>query len=202
VSSLKKNFAAGILTLIPIAATYLIFRWLFETFDGLLAPVSDRAFGRHLPGIGLIFSLLLVLAVGALSTNVFGKKILAYLSKILENIPLVKSVYSGARQMVLALAPSGRGLKRVVLVEFPRKGVYSIGFVTSRAAREEAAEAGGGRWVTVLIPAALNPTSGIVIVVPEEELVEPGFSVEEGVKLVVSGGFVAPERFVAGAKFR
>jgi len=201
VSSLRRNFVAGILTLIPIAATYLIFRWLFETFDGLLAPVADRAFGRHLPGIGLVFSLLLVIVVGALSSNVFGKKILAYLSKILENIPLVKSVYSAARQMVLALAPSGRGLTRVVLVEYPRRGLYSIGFVTSRTAREKG-EGTGGRWVTVLIPAALNPTSGMLIVVPEDELVDPGFSVEEGVKLVVSGGFVAPDRIVAGAKFR
>jgi uncharacterized membrane protein len=197
VSALKRNFATGILTLVPIAVTYLLFRWLFDFFDGILAPVADRAIGRHVPGLGLIFSLLLVVAVGALASNLLGKKLLAYLAKILENIPLVKSVYSAARQMVTALSPTGRGLTRVVLVEYPRKGIYSVGFVTSRAPWGN----GPGEFgkVCVLIPAALNPTSGVMVVVPEAELVDPGFSVEEGVRLVVSGGFVSPEKLRAGA---
>jgi uncharacterized membrane protein len=197
-SRLKRDFVAGILTLIPIVLTFWVFRFLFDFFDGLLAPVADQAFGRHVPGLGLLFSLLLVLGAGAVSSNVVGKKILAYVTKILENTPLVKSVYSAARQMVSAVSPSGRGLTRVVLVEYPRKGIYSIGFVTSR---EPWRGPGGGDLsrVTVLIPAALNPTSGMVVVVPEAELIEAGFTVEEGVKLIVSGGFVAPETRKAGA---
>jgi uncharacterized membrane protein len=197
-SRLKRDFVAGILTLIPIVLTFWVFRFLFAFVDGLLSPVADQAFGRHVPGLGLLFSLLLVLGAGAVSSNVAGKKILAYVTKILENTPLVKSVYSAARQMVSAVSPSGRGLTRVVLVEYPRKGIYSIGFVTSR---EPWSGPGGGDLarVTVLIPAALNPTSGMVVIVPEAELIEAGFTVEEGVKLIVSGGFVAPETRKAGA---
>lgn len=195
---LKRNFLTGILTLIPLVLTFWVFRFLFDFFDGLLAPVADRTFGRHIPGLGLFFSLLLVLAVGAVASNVAGKKILAYVTKILENTPLVKSVYSAARQMVSAVSPTGRGLTKVVLVEYPRKGIYSIGFVTSRDAWVGPG-AGATARVTVLIPAALNPTSGMVVLVPEEELIEAGLTVEEGVKLIVSGGFVAPEAPRAGA---
>ena len=195
---LRRSFLTGILTLIPLVLTFWVFRFLFDFFDGLLAPVADQALGRHIPGLGLVFSLLLVLAVGAVATNVAGKKILAYVTKILENTPLVKSVYSAAKQLVSAVSPSGRGLTRVVLIEYPRKGIYSIGFVTSR---EPWSGPGGGNGarVTVLIPAALNPTSGMVVVVPEAELIEAGLTVEEGVKLIVSGGFVAPENPKAGA---
>ncbi len=191
-AGLRRSFLAGILTLVPLIVTYWVFRFLFNFFDGLLAPLADRTFERHVPGLGLVFSLLLVLSVGAIASNMVGKKILAYVSKILENTPLVKTVYSAAKQMVSALSPAGGGLKRVVLVEYPRKGVYSIGFLTSRAGWQFPSSE-GRKWVSVLIPAALNPTSGMVVVVPEEDLLDPGFSVEEGVKLVVSGGFVAPE---------
>jgi len=197
-SGLKRSFLTGILTLVPLIVTFWVFRFLFNFFDGLLAPVADRAFGRHLPGLGLAFSLLLVLSVGAVASNMLGKKILAYVSKILENTPLVKTVYTAAKQMVSAISPAGGGLKRVVLVEYPRKGIYSIGFLTSSGGWQiPSAEA--RKWVSVLIPAALNPTSGMVVLVPEEELLDPGFSVEEGVKLVVSGGFVAPGKIAAGA---
>jgi len=197
-NALRRNLVTGILTLLPLAVTYWVFRFLFNFFDGLLGPAADRALGRHMPGVGLVFSLLLVLAVGAVASNVAGKKILAYLSKILENTPLVKSVYTASRQMVTALSPGGGGLKRVVLIEYPRRGAHSVGFLTSRVGWKLA---GSDRnWVAVLVPAALNPTSGFVVIVPEDELLDPGFSVEEGVKLVVSGGFVPPEKKNAGAK--
>ena len=198
-NALRRSFAAGILTLLPLALTYWFFRILFNFFDGLLGPAADRALGRHLPGVGLVVSILLILAVGAVASNVAGKKILAYVSKILENTPLVKSVYTASRKMVTALSPTGGGLKRVVLIEDPRRGTYAIGFLTSRL---DSMFPGGSdrKWVAVLVPAALNPTSGMVVVVPEEELVDPGFSVEEGVKLIVSGGFVSPEKKDAGAK--
>ena len=197
-NALRRSFVTGILTLLPLALTYWFFRFLFNFFDGLLGPAADRAIGRHLPGVGLVVSILLILAVGAVASNVAGKKILAYVSKILENTPLVKSVYTASRQMVTALSPGGGGLKRVVFVEYPRRGVFAVGFVTSRL--DWRSPAGSDRkWVSVLIPAALNPTSGIVVVVPEDELLDPGFSVEEGVKLVVSGGFVSPGKNSAGA---
>ena len=194
--ALKRWFLAGILTLIPILLTYGIFRFLFLFFDGLLAPVADRALGRHIPGLGLLYSLALVLAVGAITSNVAGKKILAYVSKILENTPLVKTVYSASRQMVSALRPTGRGLTRAVLVEYPRKGVFSVGFVTSR---DLVGGPQGPRLAAVLIPAALNPTSGMVVLVPEGDLIDAGFSVEDGIKLIVSGGFAAPETRKTGA---
>jgi len=192
VTALRRYFVAGLLTLVPLAVTYWIFRFLFNFFDGLLGPAADETLGRHVPGVGVVFSLLAILAVGAIASNVAGKKILAYLSKILENTPLVKSVYSASKQMVAALSPAGGGLKRVVLIEYPRKGVYAIGFLTSRMTWR--APGSDRNWVSVLVPAALNPTSGFVVIVPEEELQDPGFSVEEGVKLVVSGGFVAPDQ--------
>jgi uncharacterized membrane protein len=196
-NALKRNFVTGILTLLPLAVTWWVFRFLFNFFDGLLGPSADRALGRHVPGVGLVFSFLAILAVGAVASNVAGKKILAYLSKILENTPLVKSVYTASRQMVAALSPAGGGLNRVVLIEYPRKGAYAIGFLTSRAPWR--IPGSDRNWAAVLVPAALNPTSGVVIIVPEEELLDPGISIEEGVKLVVSGGFVSPEKKNAGA---
>jgi uncharacterized membrane protein len=192
VSALKRDFAAGVLTLLPIVVTVWLFRVLFNLFDGLASPYLDRAVGRHIPGLGIAFSLLLVLSVGAVSSNVAGKKLFAIVEKILENIPLVKSIYASAKQLVGAIAgPGRRSLTRVVFVEYPRRGIYSLGFVTSHAPWKRQAGLPENA-VSVLIPAALNPTSGVMVIVPADELIDPGFSVEEGIKLTVSGGFVAP----------
>src|SRR5574340_778216 len=119
IRALRRYFVTGVLTLIPFAVTYWIFRFLFEIFDGLLGPVVARVLHRHVPGAGIAFSLVLVVVCGALVSNMAGKKALAYVAGFLENIPLVKTVYSAARQMVSALSPAGRGLTRVVLVEYP-----------------------------------------------------------------------------------
>ena len=151
-NALRRNLVTGVLTLLPLAVTWWIFRFLFNFFDGLLGPAAERALGRHVPGVGLVFSFLAILAVGAVASNVAGKKILAYLSKILENTPLVKSVYTASRQMVTALSPAGGGLNRVVLIEYPRQGTYAIGFLTSRVSWR--IPGSDRNWVAVLVPAA------------------------------------------------
>jgi len=150
-------------------------RWsLTRAVDAL--SESARQAGR--PG--------LVWLVGLLSTNFVGKKFLEVFDRVLENLPLVKSVYSASKQLVDAVSPKGRrSFRRVVLVEFPKKGTFALGFVTGGGVG-----ALGQGTASVYVPTAINPTSGFVVFVREDEVVDAGLTVEEGLKLVVSGGVV------------
>ena len=206
---LRQTLLTGLLVLLPLFITVWLLTVLFHLVDGVITPWVRRAFlltGVPLfeepafldyatPAIGLIITLLLIYVAGLLSANLIGVRLLAAFDRLMLRIPVVRAVYGGSKQLMDALNPKGkRSFTRVVLVEYPRKGVYTVGFVT----RDEIPTLtldGSEPMSAVFLPTTPNPTSGWVAVLPRRELITLPLTVEEGVKLVVSGGIVMPERW-------
>ncbi len=187
---LRRYFLAGILALAPVTITAWLLLKIFRTVDGWLRPVFTRAFGFEIPGVGFVTTILLVLAVGAFASNVIGRQFLAVLEKLFQRVPLASRIYIAVKQIGDSVIGSQKNLfQRVVLFEWPRRGVWSMGFVTGR---HEGPWFPGRPHCHVFLPTTPNPTSGYLLFVPEEDLIDLDMSVEDGLKLVISGGAVAP----------
>ncbi len=184
----RRHMTAGLLVIVPMAVTAAVLKFLFGVFDGWMQPLATRLFGQPIPGLGLLVTLVLIWVTGVLSANFAGKKLLELFDRLLENLPLVKTVYTASKQLVEAVSPGGRrAFRRVVLVEFPKKGTFALGFVTGDGLGPLP-----GDMLSIYVPTALNPTSGFLVFARESDILDPRLSVEEGVKLVVSGGVVRP----------
>jgi len=204
---LRKKFFTGLVVLLPLFITLWLFSALFHLVDGTITPWVRRlltftaveVFTRPsfiaylIPLIGVMITVGIIYATGVLSTNVFGVRILRGFDRLMLRIPVVRAVYGGSRQLMEALSPKGkRTFSEVVLVEYPRGGCFTLGFVT----RDRVPDLVPGRSETlaaVFLPTTPNPTSGWIVFVPQRELVRLPLTVEEGVKMVVSGGIVMPE---------
>lgn len=199
VNHLKNKLVAGLLVIIPIGITLFILRFLFDMADGVLAPWlrqgASRVFGEeiYIPGLGMVAGLLFLYLTGVLVSNVLGKAILSGLDSLSMRIPVVKSVYSFSKQVMQIFSRSGQEtFRRAVYVEFPLPGTYSIAFVTNTILAES-----GKRYVSCFIPTSPNPTSGYVLILPEERAFAAAFGVEEAMKMIMSGGVVAPDKIRA-----
>jgi len=188
VNSLKRNLLAGIIVVVPIAGTIFILHWLFFSIDGLLAPLVEAIFGRNIVGVGFIMMLIVVYLAGIIGANVIGKRIIRRSELFLAAVPMVRSIYNTFKQVLESIIlPTKGGFKEVVLVEFPRLGMRTIGFVTNRVK-----DSAGRDYVNVYIPTTPNPTSGYLEIIPADEVTPTGWSVEDAVKIVVSGGMISP----------
>ncbi len=198
---LRRYFIAGVLVIVPIAISVWVLLGLLHWMDGFLGSIPDRFLPIHIPGLGIILLLLLILAIGALTTNLLGKKVLGWWEQLLSRIPLVRAIYGGTKQVLETLVTSkGKQFRHVVLFEYPRKGLWSIGFVTGKPIDEGFAKQVGKKLVAVLYPTTPNPTTGFFMLVPEEELISLDISVEEAFKMVISAGMITPERFFSPVK--
>ena len=184
----RRHLTAGLLVLVPLVVTVVVIRFVFNMIDGASQPLAERLVGRSIPGLGLVLTVAVIWLTGLLSSNLVGKKFLELFGRLLENLPLVKTVYSASKQLVEAVSPGGRrAFQRVVLVEFPQKGTFALGFVTGNGIGSLDAST-----LSIYVPTALNPTSGFLIFAKESDILDPRLTVEEGIKLVVSGGVVRP----------
>jgi uncharacterized membrane protein len=194
---LRNYLIAGLLIWLPIMITVWVVRFLTGILDQslLLIPPPWRPealFGRYIPGLGIILSLLLLLGTGVLVRNLFGRQIVQGLEGLFRRIPVVGQIYGGAKTFSeTVLADKGRSFKQVVLVRFPHPGVYSIGFITSEELEEVQAKT--SEDVTcVLVPTTPNPTTGFLILVPKQDVIFLDMSVDEAVKMVLTLGVVVP----------
>ena len=154
------------------------------------APIPE---GYRIPALGLVITLLIVLAVGWFTTNFFGKQMINLGESIVEKIPFVRKIYKGSKQVVQSIAHADTtAFRKVVLLEFPRRGMLAIGFVTG-SARGEVQEYTREDVLNVFVPTMPNPTSGFLVFAPPEDLTEIDMSIEDGIKYVVSGGIVDTE---------
>jgi len=189
---LRSTFIAGLFVVVPVGITLFILKFLFNFADGILGSWLDALFttmtGResHLPGLGMLTGAVVIYLTGMVATNVFGKRLLHFGERILERIPLVKSIYTSSKQLTKVFQEGKTSYRRAVFVEWPRRGVRAVGFVTAEVERD------GERLVVVYIPTMPNPTSGFAHYFREEEVFDSGMSVEDAVKFVVSGGVVVP----------
>ncbi len=207
-AAVRYRFVQGILLILPLAITIALLRWLFYAVTASAGPLVRRLLSLMLPGgmaaadspafrfllplLALAVTFLIVLLVGVIGGHYAGRRLYDVVERLLMRIPLVKWFYGSARQLMDALRASGSGtFREVVIVEFPRRGVWSLGFVTASATGilpQRPLE----ECVYVFVPTTPIPTSGYTIVVPRDEAPVADMSVEEGLKLIVSGGFIAP----------
>ena len=198
---IRNIFITGLLITLPIALTYFILQFLFKNLDAL-SPVFTKVLidmgapipeGYRIPALGLVITLLIVLAVGWFTTNFFGKRMISLGENIVEKIPFVRKIYRGSKQVVQSIAQADTSaFRKVVLLEFPRRGMLAIGFVTG-SARGEVQEYTREDVLNVFVPTMPNPTSGFLVFAPPEDLTEIDMSIEDGIKYVVSGGIVDTE---------
>ena len=186
-NSVRRYFVAGLAALFPVTVTLYLVMALFRFSEGW----AHRLFGFTVPGIGLLITVTIILVVGYLSTHVIGRLIFPAIDALFSRIPLIKSIYPALKQLTQFLFQQGQGtsmLRQVVLVEYPKTGIYSPAFVTNEIA---APALGGKTMLALLIPTPPSPFSGPMIFVPKESVIPLAISVEEALKMVVSGGVLS-----------
>ena len=190
---IRNYFIAGLAVLIPLVGSLYVFWLIFSFLDGLLSSLITDFYGRPLPGLGFILTILFTLLVGYLTSNFLGKKILELVDHIFFRIPLLRNVYSSFKQIVDSFMQQNKtAFKKVVMIEYPRKGLFVLGFLTGES-RGEVQENTRADTVNVFVPTSPNPTSGMLVLVPRQEVIFLKMSVEEGLKLIISGGVFSPE---------
>jgi len=188
----KRKFIAGLIVTIPVAISIFILIQLFKIIDGLLGSIYDYIFGRHIAGLGFLTALILVFVVGVISTNVFGKKLLDQIEKLLFlKIPIFKSLYSSLKQLIDAFSPENKtSFQKFVIVEYPRKDSFVFGFQTKECIlRENDMEK---KLIAVYIPTN-NLYLGEVVLFEPESVIHTNIPVQEGIKIILSGGIAAPQ---------
>jgi uncharacterized membrane protein len=191
---LRTAFVRGMVVIIPLVLTYWFFSAFLNAIDGILSPIYERLLGQKVPGLGLLSMVVLVLTVGLLSRNLVARLIFSWLEKFLGSVPFVRGVYGAIKDLIGAFTVGGKGrtFRHVVLVEYPRPGLYTIAFVTNEMTFSGSANRSMD-FVNVYIPNPPNPTSGMLILVPKKDLIVLDLTIEQGLKLVLSGGIVTPE---------
>ena len=186
---LRTQFLAGILIIVPIGVTILILVWIFVSIDNILQPVISSIFGHAIPGVGFGITIVLIYLVGVIASNVVGRKLLRYSESLLQRVPVVRQLYTGIKQILESFsAPGKTGFMQVVLAEFPRKGMRTIGFITN-----ESSDKSGKKLLTIFIPTAPNPMSGFLQIAGESEIIRTDISVDDALKMIVSAGRMLPE---------
>lgn len=194
-ATFKRRFFAGLLISIPAIITLLIIIWFFNFVDGLLEPIYFKILGYHVPGLGFISAIIFIFIVGVISTNVIGKKVIEYVEKLMLKIPVFKSIYIAIKQLVDAFSPESKSasFKKFVIVEYPRPGVFAFGFLT-----KESTVLKGKDGSEICMMAVYIPTNhlyfGEIALFKENDVFYTNISIDDGIKIILSGGITAPER--------
>jgi len=195
--NLRKYLITGLLVWLPIVVTVLLFRFLITLMDQTLillpSPIRPESLiGFTLPGLGLILTVLVLLITGIFAANIVGRSMVNFGETIFKRIPVVRSVYTAAKNFAeIVFSDTGQSFKKVLLIQYPRKGVYSLAFQTSTSLGEVQKKTGSD-VVCTFVPTTPNPTSGFIIIVPKEDVIELDMEVDEAFKMIVSLGVVVP----------
>jgi uncharacterized membrane protein len=189
---LKNYFLTGLLVILPIFITVYVLWFLIRAMDVVLRYIPPRYLPYKVPGLGLILAVILIFFVGVLTRNFVGRKVVQFWENMVDRIPLVRIIYTGVKQFLEAFfMQKSDSFKRVALLEYPRKGIYVLGFITG-VSKGEIQVKTNKKMINVFVPTTPNPTSGFYVLVPEDELIILGMSVEDAFKLLISGGIVSP----------
>ena len=186
---LRNTLLIGILTAIPLVATYFVLKFLFVSLDGIFQPVIKFFLGHTLPGAGLVALIILVYLLGLIAANVLGRRLIHWIDGIISRTPIIRYVYSAAREAVDSLRRlQSVPFKKVVIVEFPKAKMYSLGFVTGKGIDFK-----GQNKVPVFIPHTPNPMTGFLVLLSSEEIIDTNMTVQDAMKMVLSGGLLTPD---------
>jgi uncharacterized membrane protein len=200
--STRRKIIAGLLVVFPVFITFIVIKFLFTMIGGILSPVVIKAVGFFgfspnskidefvITSVAFVLTFVVLYSIGVVATNFFGKFIISFFETILHNVPIIKNVYTSSKKLIEIISlPSRQSFKRVVIVEYPRAGMKAFAFVTGGIKTED-----GTELTSLFIPTTPNPTSGFLIYIPEEDITETNLNIEEGMKLIVSGGILVPDR--------
>lgn len=196
-SSLRRYLIAGLLIWVPLGVTLLVLMWLVDVMDRtlLLLPLQyqpETLLGMRIPGLGIVLTLVVLLVTGVVAANLFGRQLVAGWEALLSRIPLVRSIYMGVKQLMeMLFSPSGQSFRKVLLIEYPRAGLWTLAFQTGVRVGEAQYKTGRD-VVNVYVPTTPNPTSGFFIMVPKRDVVELDMSVDDGLKMLISMGAIVP----------
>lgn len=199
-SRLRSSFLTGIVVIAPVGLTIWLLWTTMGWIDGVVLPLVPETFqpekyiGINLRGVGLIFFLLFTILVGWIAKGIIGRSLIGYAESLVDRMPVVRSIYSGIKQISeTVFAQTERSFEKACLIQYPRRGIWAVGFISTEAKGEvsEKAET-GGKLMSVFVPTTPNPTSGFLLYFPKEDIIELDMSVEDAAKLVISAGLVYP----------
>ncbi|KRT77261.1 MAG: hypothetical protein XU14_C0017G0039, partial [Armatimonadetes bacterium CSP1-3] len=193
---LQNYLITGLLVIMPLAVTYVVLRWLFNTLDNMLQPVLFPFFG-HIPGLGVLTGVAIILVAGAVASRAIGRRLIGVFESLMLRVPVARKIYGTAKQfsdrMLQADEDGTRGaFKRVVLVEWPRKGLYAVGFVTGGSGEGTPAE-----LLHIFVPGSPNPTGGFTVITTPEEVQPLNLTVEEALQFIIAYGIALTPAAVA-----
>ncbi|MDA0680673.1 MAG: DUF502 domain-containing protein [Proteobacteria bacterium] len=199
--NLRRYIIAGLLVWLPLAVTYLLLRFVVRQMDGWLDNFltwlpdhynPDQLLGVSLPGLGVIFTFLLLVITGMLAANFVGRAFMKGWESLLDRIPIVRAIYSAVKKFAeMVLSDKSQSFKKVLLIQYPRLGLYSLAFQTS-SELGEVQERTGEDVICTFVPTTPNPTSGVIIIVPRGDVIELDMTVDEALKMIISLGVVVP----------
>lgn len=193
----RHYLVTGLIVWLPIIVTFLVFRFVIELLDKTISLLPnayqpEQLLGFHLPGLGVVVTLIVLTLTGVFATNFFGQRLVRWGEAILARIPLVRSIYNAAKQVIEAVfSTNSQAFRKVLLVEYPRKGMWSIAFLTNQA-NPSIEKKTGMEMLTIFIPTTPNPTSGFLMAIPKSDAIELDMSIDEALKLVISLGVMQP----------
>lgn len=185
---IKKYFFTGLLVLIPLWATYYVLAGLLGMIDGILGDLPTHLIGHRIPGMGIITLLIFVLLVGVLSANYIGTRLVKFSDRLMQRVPIVSGIYSTVKQIMETFSMK-QNFHGVGLVEYPRKGCYTVGFITAEVQGMHFGLT--GKYKSVFVPTTPNPTAGFLLILPESEITRLDMTVEQGMKYIISLGLVS-----------
>ena len=195
--NLRRYLVAGILVWLPIGITIILLRILIGLLDRSLVLIPARfqpevLLGVAIPGLGLLLTLAILLLTGVLAANFVGRSLVGFWERMLERIPVVRSVYSASKNFAeIVFSDSDQSFKKVLLIEYPRKGLYGLAFQTSTDLGEIQSRTGED-VVCTFVPTTPNPTSGFIIIIPRKDVIELDMEVDDALKMIISLGVVVP----------
>lgn len=193
--TLKRWFLAGILILVPAVVTYLVLAFLFQKVDNLLLPAIETFLGYHIPGLGILILILLILLLGGMARSVIGRRLVGLWEKLLIRLPIIRTLYSASKQLLETFAvPDTSAYSRVALVEYPKEGVYVLAFLARPTTLAKAKIAGD--YSAVFIPSTPTPFTGFVAMIHKNSIFPIEITIEDALKFIVSGGIATPEQFL------
>ena len=197
-AAFRKWLLSGLLTLVPAVITLWVLDWVVSTLDQTLRILPEawqpqQLFGMHVPGLGVLFALLIVLSIGALASNFIGNKLVNWWHALLHRIPVVRSIYSGVKQVSDTLfSEKGNAFRKALLVQWPREGMWTIAFLTGTPGGDVARHLNAQDYLSVFVPTTPNPTGGYFVMVHKRDCVELAMSVDEALTYVISMGVIVP----------
>jgi len=194
---IRNRFISGLLVTVPLIISYQVLSFLFTRLDGLLNPFFTKYLGYEIPGLGIVVTVLIVLLVGILAHSVLGRRVFGVWEQFLTKIPIVRTVYSPAKQLLETFTlKSVSSFKRVALIEYPRKGVWVIGFLANEVDLTKGDIK--GEFGAVFVPSTPTPFTGYMAMIPKEDIRQLDVPLEEAIKFLVSGGVSCPAQWIAG----